>query len=54
MNRDNDSWARKRTVSNAEYDLRWEYATSGMALEEFNRRLQEIRNERTTATDTPK
>ena len=44
MNRDNDSWARKRTVSNTEYDLRWAYSIGDITLEEFNKRLKEIRD----------
>jgi hypothetical protein len=31
-------------VSRAEYDLRWEYGQGGMTLDEFNKRLKEIRN----------
>lgn len=37
------SWRRPMQISQAEYDLRWKFASGGMTLKEFERKLKKLR-----------
>jgi len=38
-------WPRKRQVSKAEFDLRWDYMIGDINKKDFDKKLKEIRNE---------